>query len=380
MRKMTQLKVTEDKIEYSAKDLPLLIALQSATSSKRVMRLLELFGSFEEIAKAPAGELASALSVSINIGREIRDALKQTDKFKGVIEQTTKAGARIVCYWDEEYPNKLKMIPNFPLILYVKGVASSLYNYAVAIVGTRVPSDYSHKLTLQIARDLSAAGVTVVSGMAAGIDSFAHEGALAAGGRTVAVLGSGIDVVYPPSNKKLYEKICNQGLVVSEYAPKTRPDTFHFPQRNRIISGMSLGVLIVEAGNKSGALITARTAMDQGRELLAIPGPAGSPRNAGTNRLIKDGAAIMVENAAEIIEHLKPKLAQVLNVAAATVVPQLHINEAKIYNLLEDGPLLQDDLVKRTGFSAIEVSRLLTSMQLKGLLVRMPGSRIARMC
>jgi len=357
-----------------------LAALLSApdVGNRRVLELVKLFGSPEAALAAPAGEIAAAINVHLKVGRGVNRVGRSLEAAEKLVEKAERTGARMVTFWDEEYPVRLKQIHDPPVILYIIGDRSPLYDYAVAVVGTRLPSDNGKQITFRIARELASAGVTVVSGMALGIDSLAHEGALQAGGRTIAVLGSGIDVIYPPSNRRLFERIISQGAVITEYPPGTEPDRHHFPQRNRLISGLSLGVVIVEAGLKSGALITARLALEQGRELFAVPGAAGKPRSAGVNRLIKDSAAHMVESGGEIIEQLRSQLAPVLNVAATLAVPKLEGGEASVYGLLEEGPLSVDELIRQSGLGAIGISRLLTSMQLKGLVRRFPGARIGR--
>ncbi len=345
---------------------------------RRALELVRLFGSPQNVLLAPAGEIASALSVPLSLGRAVVQAGRKPELTQKIIEQLDKVQARMVTFWDDEYPSRLRNIPDPPALLFVKGVSSPLYDYAVAIVGTRAPSEHCMRLGYRIAADLAMQGIAIVSGMAIGIDGKAHEGALDVGGRTVAVLGSGIDVIYPLVHRKLYERIVQQGMVISEVPPGSLAESYHFPQRNRIISGMSLGVLIVEAGLKSGALITARFAIEQGRELFAVPGAAGTHRAAGVNRLIKYGTAVMVESAAEIIEKLKNQLAPVLNISASLTLPQLNDEETKIYNMLEKGPLLVDEIIRTSGLSAVEVNRMLTSMQLRGLVKRIAGARVER--
>ncbi|MDP8239007.1 MAG: DNA-processing protein DprA [Candidatus Hatepunaea meridiana] len=337
-----------------------------------------MFGSPEAVIAAPAGEIAAAIKVPLSVGRGVVKSGRSPEKAEKLLSRLSRSNARMVSLWDDEYPSRLKNITDPPIVIYINGDSSPLYDYSVAVVGTRAASDHSKGVTLRIAQELAAAGVTVVSGMALGIDSIAHEGALRAGGRTIAVLGSGIDVIYPPSNRKLYERIITQGMVVSEYPPGLEPNQHHFPQRNRIISGLSLGVVVVEAGLKSGALITGKLALDQGRELFAVPGAAGLPRSAGVNRLLKDGTAIFVEKGKDILDHLRSQLAPVLNVSATLSLPKLEANEAAVYNLLESGPLLIDELIRKSSISVIEMNRLLTVMQLKGLIHRLAGARIGR--
>ncbi|NQU06448.1 MAG: DNA-protecting protein DprA [Calditrichaeota bacterium] len=350
----------------------------SGVGNRRTRDLVEMFGSPLDVINAPAGEISEAMKVKLSVGREIVSRGKNQKEAEKCLNKLDSIDAQVVTIWDDKYPSRLKLIDNPPVILFVKGEDSPLYDYSVAIVGTRVPGDNAKRITTRIANELSLAGVTVVSGMALGIDSLAHEGALRGGGRTIAVLGSGIDVIYPPSNRKLYERICKQGMIVSEYRPGVTPEPHHFPQRNRIISGLCLGAVIVEAGLKSGALITARYAIEQGRELFAVPGAAGMPRSAGVNRLLKDGTATLIESGKEVIEHMHSQLAPVLNVSATLTLPELSDLEAVIYNLLEQGPLQIDELIRQSKIGVVEVNRIMTSMQLKGLLRRYPGARVGR--
>lgn len=357
-----------------------LIALLSADGigNARAMELVKLFGSAADVLSAPAGEIAAAIKVPLKVGQSIVKSGRALADSEKVIDRTEAIGGRIVSYWDDEYPTRLKHIPDAPVLLHMMGEQSPLYDYSVAIVGTRAVSDHSKRFTPRIAHELASAGVTVVSGMALGVDSLAHQGALRAGGRTIAVVGSGLDVIYPPSNEKLFGKIVKQGLVITEYPPGSKAEQHHFPQRNRIISGLSIGVIVVEGGKKSGALITAKCAIEQGRELFAVPGAAAMPRSAGVNMLIKDGTAQMVESGEEVIEHLHSQLAPVLNVSATLSLPDLNEIETKIYNLLEGGPKLIDELVRGSGINMVKLNQTITSMQMKGLIQRFAGARIGR--
>ncbi len=346
--------------------------------NRRAFQLFQLFESPENVLSAPAGELASALNVTTGTAKKMYKTIRDLRPAEELIQKLEQIGGRLVTYWDEDYPKRLQTIPDPPVLLYIIGEHSPLFEYSVSIVGTRVPSDHAKSVTVRLAGELASAGVTIVSGMALGIDSLAHEGAVKAGGRTIAVLGSGIDVIYPPSNEKLYYKIVQQGAVISEYPPGLEPFAGNFPARNRIISGISLGTVVVEAGKKSGALITAQLALEQGRDLFAVPGPAGSPRNSGTNQLIKDGTASMVENGEDVIDHLRSQLAPVLNVSAVLTLPDLNEKESGLYKLLEDGPRFVDELIQSTGHSAMEINRMLTSMQMKGLIRRFAGNKVGR--
>jgi len=357
-----------------------LLSLLSAPDigNSRARELVEIFGSPQEVFTAPAREIKEAITVKLKVGQGVVKAGKSPAEAEKILARLEKIDARMVSLWDDEYPSRLKVIEDPPVLLFIKGENSPLYDYSIALVGTRAPSEHGRRMAPRLAGELAMAGVTVVSGMALGIDSLAHEGALRAGGRTIAVLGSGIDVIYPPSNRKLYSRIVSQGAVITEYGPGIDPDQHHFPQRNRIISGLCLGVVIIEGGLKSGALITARLALEQGKELFAVPGAAGLPRSAGVNRLLKDGTATLVEKGEDITDQLRSQLAPIMNVSATLSLPKLDDKEAAVYELLENGPLLIDELIRRSSTNAVEINRLLTSMQLKGLLQRHPGARIGR--
>lgn len=357
-----------------------LIAILAApgVGNRRAMELVSVFDTPYAVLSAPAREIAQALNVNIQIGKNIVQSCRDLGSAEEILNKAEKFGAEFVSLWDKRYPERLKKISDPPAALYISGVDSPLYDYSVAIVGTRSASDHAKSMSFRISRDIAAAGVTIVSGMALGIDTAAHEGALQAGGRTVAVFGCGIDVIYPPSSGKLFERIRQQGAVMSEYPPGMQPNPGFFPSRNRIISGLSLGVLVVEAGRKSGALITARLALEQGRELFALPGPAGTIRSVGVNNLLREGTAHLIESGAEILDHLRSQIAPVTNVAATLALPKLDAAEFKVYNLLEEGPRQVDQIIRTCEMKAVEVNRLLTSMQLKGLIRQLPGARVER--
>ena len=291
------------------------------------------------------------------------------------------AGARLVRYRDAAYPERLRAIPDPPPVLYARGAPEAARQAAVGVVGTRAPSRHGRDMTRLLCRGLAAAGIAVVSGMARGIDGEAHETALSGGGGTVAVLGSGVDVPYPPEHRDLCRRIEERGAVLSEYPMGTAPLPRHFPARNRIISGLSLGVVVVEATERSGSLITARWALEQGREVFAVPGPAGASRSRGPHRLIREGAKL-VENVADIIEEIAPQLAAApLPVAAAdpggTASGPLRVEgpAGAIMRDLETGPLQMDDVIHRAGLPPQQVCALLLDLELQGLLKQLPGKR-----
>ena len=284
----------------------------------------------------------------------------------------------------------MKNIHKPPKQLYVNGSLEERDELAVALVGSRRASMYGLEMAEKMGYELALRGVTVVSGMARGIDSAAHRGALKARGRTIAVMGSGHGRVYPSENKKLYEEIAKSGAVVTEYEDDVEPLPFNFPQRNRIISGLSLGIVVVEAAKDSGALITADLAAEQGREVFALPGKISSATSSGTNALIKDGARL-VQSVDDILEELsiceikdvpeedKEKLGgKIAKMTKAYIYNSLTEDERKIYKALSDEPIYIDDILGKTGLAPAMVSKLLLNLQLKRLIQEVPGKQYVR--
>jgi len=274
---------------------------------------------------------------------------------------------------DEEYPGILRNIHDPPESFYIKGEILPEDDIAIGIVGSRRATIYGVQTCEKLAYELASRGITIVSGMARGIDSAAHRGALKAGGRTIAVLGCGINIVYPPENKLLADKIQKQGAVISEFAPDTEPFSFNFPKRNRIISGLSLGVVVIEAAQKSGALITASCALEQNREVFAVPGKVNSATSFGTHKLIKEGAKL-VGSAEDIIEELNITIER-NSEAQEELHPKLKLEgeESRVYSLLSDEPSYIDDISERSGLLLNQVSGILLNLQLKKLVKEKPG-------
>jgi DNA processing protein len=285
-------------------------------------------------------------------------------------ERVHKAGIQVLTLLDEEYPTNLRQIDAPPPVLYVRGALQPNDSWAVAIVGTRRASVYGREVALSLSRDLAANGITVVSGLALGVDTVAHKCAVENDGRTIAVLGSSVDQIYPPENRGLAQKITEQGAIISEYPLGTRPDASNFPPRNRIISGLSRGVVIVEAGERSGALITAKFAAEQGRDVFAVPGSILHPGSAGCNTLIQQGA-IPLLSVNDIFNHLN--LEQARNQQAARAAIPADPQEAALLRHLNQEPLHLDDLVRQSTLPAPQVAGLLAMMELKGL-VRQVGA------
>jgi DNA processing protein len=267
-------------------------------------RLIDEFGRPEEVFNASLSDLESVQGIKKEAASAIKsfDRDRELDRERALIRENN---VNLLTLEDKEYPDQLREIFDPPSLLYVKGQIKKEDEHSVAIVGTRHPTRYGKLTAERLAFELGALGVTVVSGMARGIDTFSHEGALSVGGRSIAVFGSGLDVVYPPENREIMEKIIDNGAIISEFPMGTRPEKQNFPVRNRIISGLSLGTVVVEAASKSGSLITARLALEQGREVFAVPGSIASDKSRGTNNLLKLGAKL-VEGVDDIIEELKP--------------------------------------------------------------------------
>ncbi len=278
------------------------------------------------------------------------------------------------------FPESLRAIPDSPVLLYCWGALDWLDQPAVAIIGARTATDYGRRIAEGLAVELAALGITIVSGAAYGIDAAAHRGALSAGGGTVAVLGCGIDVVYPRAHADLFREIVDNGLLLSEYPLGTQPEGFRFPARNRIISGLVKGVVVVEATEKSGSLITARLALDQGREVFAVPGRIDSPKSAGTHRLIQQGAHL-VHAVADIVEGLSWSKAEACagcNWARSGQTGTITAHEQLVLDSLDIYPRDIDTLVRLSGLPLVEIHGLLLQLELQGLIRQLPGQQYER--
>lgn len=336
------------------------------------LRLMSHFGTPRRALEATAAELSQVKGVSA----AARESLMHHDWRPCAdreCERLANCGATVVDILSERYPKPLMEIPDPPPLLYVKGELLGS-EPAVAIVGSRRATQYGLCTATRLARDLARCRVTVVSGMARGIDTAAHWGAVKAEGRSIAVLGCGVEVIYPPENAALFEAVSEKGALVSEFPLGTEPLAENFPRRNRIISALSRGVVVVEAGEKSGSLITARYALEQGREVFAVPGNVTCDGSRGANGLIKEGAKL-VERVEDILEELSlpgPDPEQPAPPAFA-LTPQ----EAELYMLICRGPLQIDDIIVKSALSAGEVSATLLSLELKGAIVQLPGKHFA---
>ncbi len=334
----------------------------------RVQALLDRFGDLETAWKASLFELAGA-GLSPKLAERVTQMRASVDLDEFVAQAET-AGIRILTWLDDEYPLHLKEIEQPPPVLYLRGEITLEDSWAVAIVGTRAVTPYGRQITEELATVLAHNGVTVVSGLARGVDAVAHSAALKAGGRTLAVLGSGVDKLYPPENRALAEKIISQGAVLSDYAPGTPPESANFPPRNRIISGLSMAIVVVEAGDTSGALITSEFALEQGRDVFAVPGNVYAPQSKGTNRLIRNGAKALLDPR-DVLEALD-LTRNIERREIRKVIPADSI-EAALLGVLGAEPVHVDAIRNQTGLPIEKVSAALTMMELKGMVRQVGG-------
>ena len=339
--------------------------------------LINYFGSPKRVFQATTEELEQVEGITSRAINSIKQ-FKPSAEIDHEIKQIQLHAIKVVTLKDSAYPVNLKNIYDPPPFLYIKGDLIEKDANAIAVVGSRIASEYGISTTERISRDLARSGFTIVSGMARGIDSAAHHAALSVNGRTIAVLGSGIDVIYPPENRKLYEAIAAHGAVISEFPLGAQPSAYNFPARNRIISGLSLGVLVVEASLKSGSLITARLALEQGRDVFAVPGNVHSYKSKGTHRLLKEGAKL-VETVQDIQDEICVNVATVHD---AEQHPAVHLDmppdSRSVYQIMGEVPTHIDELIAQTGFASSHVTAILLDLELNGFIKQYPGKRFAK--
>lgn len=342
--------------------------LVKGIGSARMRAMLEHFGQVQAAWEAAPAELESA-GLSPRLVEAV-EQVRQANLPQRTWELIQKQGITVLTWADEAYPRRLKEIDQPPPVLYVRGQLADEDQWSVAIVGTRRATAYGRQAAGELAAGLARRGVTVVSGLARGIDAIAHQAALQAGGRSLAVLGSGVDQIYPPEHRRLADQMCQNGALVSDYPPGTPPEATNFPPRNRIISGLSLAVVVIEAGDTSGALITASFASEQGRAVFALPGSIYAAQSNGTNRLIREGAHIYLD-LPDLLEVLN--LGQVSQQRAARAVLPADATEAKLYALLGRDPIHVDEIGARADLPISQVSAALALMELKGLVRQVGG-------
>ena len=361
-----------------------LLNMVEGVGSVRLKRLLEIFRRPTEIFQAAPSDLSASGILTPRMIKMIHEAPCRLNVDQEV-QEARKKGVQIVTVLDADYPLNLKEIFDPPIVLYIKGELLDADRNAVGVVGSRGASFYGLSCAKEFSFRLAKFGLTIVSGMARGIDTASHRSALDAGGRTIAILGSGLNRIYPPENTGLFEEISGHGAVISQFPMNTAPLPVNFPIRNRIISGLSRGLLVVEASYKSGALITARFALEQGREVFSIPGKLSSETSCGTNDLIKQGAK-MVTTPEEILEDLKhqfvlPAKVQVRLDGARdenTAPVAYSIREGAIVRILSDEPKYIDLISEESGLSISESMALLLQLELKGVVKQLPGKTFVK--
>ena len=334
----------------------------------RMQGLVAHFGDLESAWTAPLADLAQA-GLGAKVIERVIQARDNVDLDK-VWEKIQKQGIKILTWQDEAYPGRLKEIDQPPPVLYIRGEYLPDDLFAVAIVGTRRVTPYGRQITEELASFLAANGMTVISGLARGVDAIAHQAALKAGGRTLGILGSGVDKIYPPEHRALAEQMIERGAIISDYAPGTPPDASNFPPRNRIISGLSLAVVVVEAGETSGALITAEFAAEQGREIFAVPGSILAPQSKGTNKLIQNGALPLL-TVTDLMQALD--ITRVGEHKAARRIIPADTTEAKLLSFLGNEPLHVDEIRSQAELPIEKVSAALALMELKGIVRQVGG-------
>lgn len=363
---------------FSIDDIILLRLLLSidGVGPVKIRNLLARFSNIHDIFSSDFAYLTSIDGIQPKIAKSILNVKQTSSSIRNDIErellELEKIRAKIITIWDSEYPPILKKIYDPPIILYYLGELKPEDDFAISIVGTRRVSNYGKAQADMFAKELVRKGYTIVSGMARGTDTIAHNAALDAGGRTIAVLGSGLGNMYPPENKRLADRIADNGAVITEYDFFTKPDAVNFPRRNRIISGLSLGVVVVESGAKGGALRTASFALDQDREVFAVPGNLSSFQSEGTNALIRKGEAKLLQKVDDILEEVRvPENPEDLR--SQRIIPDLNMFEEKIVSCLSKEPIQIDLISRKSGLSASECQSNLLTLEFKGIVKQLPG-------
>lgn len=362
----------------------LALTLTPGLASRLSARLLKEYGSPGEVFRAPLAHLERTLPGAVAQAVYKKQSFKRAEKELASTQRIERC--RLLNWTEPEYPRTLLEIYDPPVLLYVRGDVSVLNHPCISIVGTRRPTLYGTQMAERLGREIAARGVVVASGMARGIDAIAHQGTMAVNGRAIGVLGTGVDVCYPKENKKLYEKVLERGALISEFPLGTHPAPENFPVRNRIVAGLPLGVVVVEGAQYSGSLITARLAMEFGREVFAVPGNVTQPVSFAPNQLIKQGAKL-VTNGEDVIEELPTPIRAALVQAEqpeATqrnllVAASLNSSEKKIYDLLSaDEPKHIDDIVEGSGLNSSEVLATLFDLEMKGVVRQLPGKQFSK--
>lgn len=345
---------------------------------RRFTNLIGRFGSAAEILNTSEEDLSLAEDVNGSLAKKIASAKDRIDVDKE-IELAARSGINILTCFDEGYPKNLKVLYDYPIVVYIKGEIKNTDILSVGIVGTRQPTNYGKSVALKFAKDFAECDVTTISGLARGIDTMVHQATIEAGGRTIAVLGNGLNQHYPPENRKLEESVVKHGALVSEFPLEAFPDRQNFPRRNRIISGLSLATVVIEADIKSGALITARCCLEQGKDVFAVPGSIFSKYSQGTHHLIKSGAQL-IENAEEVMGSIEPLAVWLKEKNSQSALQkkeevELDPKGKKVMDILDTNPegVSIDYFLENLDMPFGELSATLVNLELKGVLRSLPG-------
>ena len=340
---------------------------------QKVRSLVSAHKNPAEVFSLSTREICAVNGVDLKTARAIRKVV-HFDFGPAEVEKAEKLGVELITFWDNEYPFLLRKMYDPPVILYRKGQPLKKKEDCIAMVGSRITTPYGRKVAQNLAGDLIKYGITIVSGLARGIDSISHKQTVDSRGRTIAVLGSGVDVLYPPENKVLAEKIEENGTIISEFSLGTKPNAGNFPKRNRIISGLAHGTVVIEAGDKSGAILTALNAVDQNREVFSVPGRIFDKQSLGCLRLIRNGA-IPVQNARQILSHIENRLFKTLRPRQKNISLDLSREEKIVVSKLHHEPIHIDDLVSNTGMELTHMLTLLLELELKGVVQQLSGKQ-----
>lgn len=379
--------------EQSTLETLLRLAIVPGMGPARTTALLARFGSVERVLGLPAAQIAEVPGFGREFARRVAAAgtAEGLGRARAALDALERIGARVVTQEDAEYPQAFRALPDPPFVLYALGDALLMSEPAIGIVGTRNPTDYGRGVAARLAYELARAGYGIASGMAKGIDAVAQTAALDAGGATVGVLGHGIDRMYPPGNERLFHRVRERGLLISEMAPGEEPLAGNFPRRNRLIAALSAGVLVVEMGEKSGARHTVEYALELGKEVFAVPGQIGSEASVGTNQLLKEGARL-VTSAQDILEELHgvgvvphalagrvsteaSASAAVMEIAPRQVPADLAPDEARVFGCLAVDPRHVDDLATAAGMATNATLAALLGLELRDLAESLPGKQ-----
>jgi len=356
------------------------LSLVNGVGPRLLAGLVDHFGSADAALKATLSQLGQVPRIGPKLSTLIRDS-SQSDIAERVFQHCKEHNVQIIIAGDPEFPRLLAELPDPPVMLFIRGAFQKTDQLSIAMVGTRHCTHYGRTMAERISKALARYGITIVSGLARGIDAICHRGAIEANGRTIAVLGSSVTDIYPPEHKELAEQVVEHGALISETHPFSKPKAGVFPQRNRIISGLSLGTIVIEAADRSGSLITARHAGEQGRDLFAVPGAATSRMSRGCNQLIRDGA-ILIQDAEDVIEHLGPLVEKanlgVGNVVHHAVELQLNEIESAVLQAIDCTPTDVDQVISTSKLPVPRVLSTLSVLEMRGLIQRLSGRTVVR--